>query len=685
MPRAFRVALIFLAMLIALVAYDWRAFRNMGTQEAMDSAQLARNIAEGNGYNTLFVRPFSIFLLQRQAAVAHGIAPEFAFKNPAAARLNQRLVEDVANYSDLTNTVSKTVRTNAGVTNNIFDRPNPAIPLIAQTNANRTGTVSVSTNAPSPAGQSSSNSTTAGVTHPGTPRPPKLKDMHPDLANAPVYPIVLAGLMKVLPFYYEIPTRSQTFWSQDGMFARYEPDFIIAAFNQLLLFGLIFSVFFLAKRLFDSTVAWLTAVLMLGTELLWRFSVSGLSTILLLLIFTGLVWCLVLFESEAREPKRGPQALLALAAIVGAVVGIGGLTRYAFGWLIIPVLVYMVLFAGPRRVSLALVALAVFAGVMAPWIARNYHLSGTPFGTAGYAVLENTFLFPENKLQRSLDPELSRLYILVYGYKLVAGLRIILQNDLPKLGGSWVSAFFLAGLMVGFRSPALRRLRIFLLMALGTLAVAQALGRTQLSEESPEINSENLLVLLSPLILVYGVSLFITLLDQMNLPTLEFRYLITAAAGLVACLPVIFVFLPPHSSPVTWPPYSPPHIQIASGWVKENELTMSDVPWAMAWYGHRQCVWLTLKATPDRYDPTTHEDFFAINDYMKPICILYLTPQTMDSKYLTQWVLAERSWGNFIRVVLENKDVPSFFPLHCATYGWLPKQILLADWERWNR
>ena len=38
----------------------------MTTPEGMDAAQLARNIAEGRGYTTLFVRPFSLFLVQRQ-------------------------------------------------------------------------------------------------------------------------------------------------------------------------------------------------------------------------------------------------------------------------------------------------------------------------------------------------------------------------------------------------------------------------------------------------------------------------------------------------------------------------------------------------------------------------------------------------------------------------------------------
>ena len=238
--------------------------------------------------------------------------------------------------------------------------------------------------------------------------------MHPDLANPPVYPVVLAALMKVLPFNYTIST-TKPFWSSGGRFWRFEPEFLIALFNQLLFLAAIALVFFLARRLFDPGVAWLSAGLLLGTELLWRFSVSGLSTMLLMLIFLGLAWCVVLLEQEARAPKWGPLGILVLAGLAGAMVGLGGLTRYAFGWLILPVLVFVVLFGGQRRVVLALIALAAFAAVMAPWIARNYSVSGKPFGTATYAVMETTMLFPEYRLQRSLEPDLSRLYLRLSG------------------------------------------------------------------------------------------------------------------------------------------------------------------------------------------------------------------------------------------------------------------------------
>jgi 4-amino-4-deoxy-L-arabinose transferase-like glycosyltransferase len=405
---------------------------------------------------------------------------------------------------------------------------------------------------------------------------------------------------------------------------------------------------------------------------------------LLLLIFLGLAWSVVLLEEEARAPKRGPRRIIVLAALAGAAVGLGGLTRYSFGWLIIPVLVFVILFGGRQRVMLAWIALATFIAVMAPWVARNYSVSGKPFGTATYTIVETTMLYPENRLQRSLEPDFSRLYTMAFWLKLNTNLRQIVTSELPKLGGSWITAFFLVGLLVGFRNPAIARLRYFLLGCLLVLILAQALGRTQLSEESPDINSENLLVLLTPLVLVYGVSLFWLLLEQIHRPFGELRYIAIGIFSLVACLPMIFVFLPPRTTPVIYPPYYPPAIQTVAGWLKEDELAMSDIPWAVAWYGQRQCVWLTLNCAPDPKDPNTHEDFFAINDWQKPINALYLNPQTMDARFLTQWVrTGEQSWGSFILESMVNNKVPYGFPLKKSQAGWLPEQLVLTDFKRW--
>src|SRR5207244_8193348 len=140
-----------------------------------------------------------------------------------------------------------------------------------------------------------------------------------------------------------------------------------------------------------------------------------------------------------------------------------------------------------------------------------------------YAIVQGTGALQENRLQRSLEPDFGRFAFSSYWQKLIVNSRQIVQAELPKLGGSWVSAFFLVGLMIMYPNVAVKRLRYFLLLCLGVLAIAQALGRTQLSDDSPEINTENLLVLLTPVVMIYGVSLFYLLLDQLSLPFRQIR------------------------------------------------------------------------------------------------------------------------------------------------------------------
>src|ERR1044071_3867618 len=53
----------FLAFAGLAAVYDIRQYKNFATSEAMDSAQVARQIAFGKGFTTKFVRPLSVKLM----------------------------------------------------------------------------------------------------------------------------------------------------------------------------------------------------------------------------------------------------------------------------------------------------------------------------------------------------------------------------------------------------------------------------------------------------------------------------------------------------------------------------------------------------------------------------------------------------------------------------------------------
>lgn len=576
-----------LAVLALAVWYDTHCYLNFRAPEAMDAAQVARNIAEGKGFTTQFIRPFDIYLLEKHNHV------------PGGTQLSGTNVVDGA----------------------------------------------------------------------------EIYGLHPDLANAPLYPFVLAGLFKLHMPDWNIEYH-KSFWGDSGRFQRYKPEFLITVFNQILLLVAVSLTFLIAKTIFDAPAAWLAAVLMLASDTLWKFSVSGLPTMMLIVIFLGVVWCLARFEALGRAENPDQRKRFLLAAAVGLLTGLGMLTRYSFGWVIVPVAIFLLIFGGTRRTGLAVSAGLAFVIVVSPWIVRNLAVSGTLFGTAGYAVVEGTMGFPGSRLMQSLNPDMTSAHLAkAYLIKLQTNLRPLLQDDVLRLGGGWMGVLFLAGLLLGLRNTVARRLRYFTLLCLGLFLIVTALGRTQWSFLSPELNTENLLVLLTPLAVIFGVAFFLTLLAQMNVPSPGMRYVAVVLVVLLVRLQFVLTLLPPRTPPSAYPPYYPPDIQKFSAWVQPNELIMSDVPWAVAWYGHRQCTWTTLNC---------QYEFVALNDFIKPVSALYLTLNTLDGRFITDCVQGGvDNWSNFGYKAHAYNQLPKNFPLRQFPQDTLASGLFLCDHQRW--
>lgn len=583
-----RIGFFFLVLLALAALWHIREAKNFSSIEAMDSAQLARNIAEGRGYTTQFVRPFSI-----------------------------ALIED----------------------------------------------------------------------HLGRTSPELLTKGHPDLANPPVYPALLAGVLKLAPTNWKIT---------EQFFRRYQPEWFIGAFNQILFFIALFLVYRISVRLFDRAVGSVAVVLMALTEIYWQFTTSGLSTMLLVVLCLWLVQVLISIEIGTREGTENPEGELAqtttrskawfmgMAAYAGLIVGLMALTRYSMGWLIIPVAVFIGVVVTRARGPSTVLSILSFVLCLAPWLVRNYNISGTLFGTAGYALHQGTSAFPGHLLERSMPHDvglaLNNVEIAQYPRKLFVNGRDILTDELPRVAGNWISALFLGSLLIPFRSATLRRLKFFLGGTLLLFLVVQALGRTTLSTDSSNLNSENLLFVFTPFFFIFGCGLFFILLDQMAFSAPWMRSLVLSAFVLLLSLPMVFRLLPPQAVSFDYPPYYPPYIQMVSDWLEPQELMMSDMPWAVAWYGNRQCLWTTLDTGTNPKD-----DFYRINDEYKALRGLYLTPITTNRRYLSEIRQGrEGAWANFYLDVAIMKNLPTGFPMKTAPPGLLPDQLFLSDRIRWR-
>ena len=96
---------------------------------------------------------------------------------------------------------------------------------------------------------------------------------------------------------------------------------------------------------------------------------------------------------------------------------------------------------------------------------------------------------------------------------------------------------------------------------------------------------------------------------------------------------------------------------------------MSDIPWAVAWYGDRDCVWLTRNVQPD---------FYALNAQFRHVSAMYITEATTDRQYAASVLNAnELNWERFMLAMQIEGDLPDGFPLEAVLSDFSPGQWLL--------
>jgi hypothetical protein len=565
-------------LVLALVCgvYFATEARNFSSPEAMDQAQLARNIAEGRGYTTWCIRPLS-----------HYLVSERALKR-------------------------------------------------------------MSLSAP-----------------------------HPDVTNPPVYPAMLAALFKALP--PSVRDRPES-----GPLHRPPVEVGVSLLN----FGWFVLLIWLVGRVGHRWLGWsaglLAAGMLASSRLYWEFVMSGLPTLMLgalLVVIVALAFRLA--DVASSEAPGVGRRCFGMATGLGGLVGVGFLTVYSAGVLLIPLGAWLAIVAPRRRFGISLGLVLGFLVLATPWMARTVQRSGLPMGTATLAFASGTPAFPGSRLERSQAPELSRVKTQEVWSKLIQGTEDILRHQLPLLGGNWFTSLFLVGLFLPLADERLNRLRWLLLLILAVLIPTQALIRTQVSAQSPGINSENLLAWFAPLSFLYGAAAFRRILDAFPFPFPLARSLTQIAALGLCGLPLLVALFPPRTPPQISPPYYVPAIRQTCGYVPADGFMMTDMPWATAWYGRRVSFGAPLRVGND-----SKEDFFRIHDFQRPFRAMLLTGISADVPWREKLLSDDdQVWGRFyMDFMLRRENIPSGFPLKYAFGDGFPfgGYLLLADQPYWR-
>ena len=439
---------------------------------------------------------------------------------------------------------------------------------------------------------------------------------YPELHHAPLYPLTIAGGLRLLPSGLRASLFARPPAPPDGFAA----DYYLLVLNALLFWLAAGLTFDLATKLFDARSGWTAAAAVLVSVPIWQQVVAVNGTALMMVLGLGVfrIWWSVDRCDEDRLPVVGLVGLGAGCALLF-------LTEYSAGALAVVALAYgFFRYSGARRFRAAELIAAGFVVVSLPWVVRNLEVSGSPVGLAvqNVALKAGDSTAEPASAYATYSADLVKVDLNKLGNKVLSSLQENLRSRLWSGGAMWFAAFFVAGWLYTFRSETVNRLRWVLAGALALLLIAQAGFGAGDSDRW-------VAVWLSPLIIVFGAGFFFVLLGSHGTFSQWPRLAAVILLG-VQALPLVHDALEPRRIHFQYPPYLPALFQgmrrdLEHRRVLDHYGLMADVPAGFAWYSGAR-VW----AQPYRL-----RDFYAVSSE-QVVGELVLTPKTLDRPFFSE-------------------------------------------------
>ena len=478
-----------------------------------------------------------------------------------------------------------------------------------------------------------------------------------DTYNAPLPPFVNA--IALLPV--------KAYWKMNPRTVIYAGDKAIAAMSILLFIGSVAMLFFTARRLFDQRLSLMACGLVLLCETMWQYSLSGLPQLLLMFLFNSTVYLLV----RAVEVEHRDESSLRWLVAAGAGFGLLALTHALTLWIFLGALIFAAFFFRPRGWS-ALIMLGVCSLVYLPWAIRTFIVCGNPGGVAIYSIF-NGVGRSEWSWMRRLDFDASNIGLGTFRDKITTGLVSQTAHLFEYFGLSVVALMFFVSLLHVFKKTETAAVRWIILAMWGGAVFGMAMyGIT----EEQGVAANQLHLIFVPLMTCYGLAYLLVQWNRLSLNLPFARAGFITLLYLLCALPMIFAspWLSPPKPFVRWPPYMPPLISVLNDWMKPDEVTASDMPWAVAWYANRHALWL----------PDTLTILTDLSDYKtlgEPVNGLYLTPISGTDNKFRDIVKGEyKDWA----MLIQRTQVLEKFPLKWNTValGFENECIFLSDHDR---
>lgn len=494
----------------------------------------------------------------------------------------------------------------------------------------------------------------------------------PDTFNAPLPPLVNSLAMKV--------AGEETKYERGVFTLRSERMIVMLS---MICFLLAVGVnYLLLVRLFDQRLAGFACLLTLVSDLFWRYTLSGLPQMLMLLLFSAALYALAralethALGNDAEGPAGAQRRTLAVCGwlgLSGAFAGLVFLCHALAAWIAVGAVIFG-LFHFRRRGPVALVFLATFILVATPWLVRNYHVSGSPFGLAGYAVFDGLGSSTAQRMRSPEGPGVEDIAPLHFRLKVEHGIVQRFEEVSQGVGGNLVALLFFVSLLHPFRRPETSALR----WALLSMWLCAVFGTAILGVNADSgVGPAHLEVLFAPAMIGFGLAMALVLFGRLEASNRSIYRLGFFAVLLAICgLPMLVTLLPEHKSPTNFPPYFEPAIHALNNWTSTDEIIGTDMPWAVAYYADRKSLWI----------PNKLRDFLGLSDQGKldgQLAGLFLSPISRGVSFIGGIYKGE--YQEYGPLIFGNVNVP-YFPFKEVV---LPSGDLnysfYSDTKRWER
>jgi hypothetical protein len=388
---------------------------------------------------------------------------------------------------------------------------------------------------------------------------------------------------------------------------------------------------------------------------------------LLLLLFNVVAYLFI----RAVEAHYAEESAITWLAAAGAVFGLLALSNALTLWIFFGGAIFAAFFFRPRGWS-AIVMLAGCAIFYLPWLIRTLAVCGNPGGVAVYSIL-NGIHHGEWGWMRQLNFNPGTGLLGSFRDKITSGLTGQTAHLFEYFGLSVVALIFFVSLLYPFKKTETAVIRWIILAMWGGAVLGMTLYGIN-EEQGVAANQLHLIFL--PVMTCYGLAYLLVQWNRLavNIPFARAGFI--ALLYLLCAMPMIFAtpWLSPSKPLLRWPPYTPPLIGVLNDWMQPEEVTASDMPWAVAWYADRRSLWL-----PETVNVLT--DFGDYKLLGGPVNGIYLTPLSGTDNKFRDIVRGEyKDWST----VIQRTQILDKFPLKWNTValGIDNECLFLSDHDR---